>query len=365
MKVVTVVGARPQFIKASAVSRALRSEKSVTELLVHTGQHYDENMSQVFFDELEIPPPAYNLAAGSASHAVSTARILERLEPILVETAPDLVLVYGDTTSTLAGALAAAKLQIPIAHVEAGLRSGNRRMPEEINRIVTDSISDILFAPSEAAAVNLAREGHPSGRIHLVGDVMYDLSIEARERAEKQSKILERFGLRSKEYILATIHRQENTDDPPRLHAILAGLAEVAREVPVLLPVHPRTKKIVGQNGLARHLGSVRLVDPVGYLDMAKLEAHARLIVTDSGGVQKEAFFHEVPAVTLRDETEWVELTDLGWNHLVPPRSAEDVVKGVRHALKAPKGKAANPYGTGDAARKIVNVISRVPEPSR
>ena len=365
MKIVTVVGARPQFIKASAVSRELRRRKRIQELLVHTGQHYDATMSQVFFDELAIPPPAYNLDVGSASHAVSTARMLERLEPILVEAAPDLVLVYGDTNSTLAGALAAAKLQIPIAHVEAGLRSWNRRMPEEINRIVTDSISDILLAPTKTAAANLAREGHQSNRIHLVGDVMYDLSLDAGKRAEKQSRVLERLGLRSKEYVLATIHRQENTDDPSRLRAIVTGLVQVARDVPVVLPIHPRTKKTIAEHGLADRLGELRLIEPVGYLDMAKLEAHARLIVTDSGGVQKEAFFHRVACVTLREETEWVELTQLGWNFVVPPRSANAVVRGIRNGLKAPNGRAATPYGRGDAARKIADIIAQAAKTAR
>lgn len=358
MKVITILGARPQFIKAAAVSRVLRSTPEVQEVLVHTGQHYDENMSEVFFRELEIPEPDYNLGIGSGSHGAQTGRMLESIEKVLLEEKPDWVLVYGDTNSTLAGALAAIKLHIPVAHVEAGLRSFNRRMPEEFNRVLTDHASDLLFAPTETAVENLRREGIPDAKIHLVGDVMYDAAIYYAAKAERKSRILEQLNLKPKTYILATIHRAENTDVPGRLQAIFRGIAIIAQEVPVVLPLHPRTRAALTREGILEGVtGDIRVIEPVGYLDMVMLEKNARLIVTDSGGVQKEAFFYRAPCLTLRGETEWVELIELGWNRLVPPLSVEAVVSGIREALNAPAGLAGQPYGDGRSAYRIVQVL--------
>lgn len=355
MKITTVVGARPQFIKAAAVSRVLWSAPGVQEVLVHTGQHYDENMSEVFFRELEIPEPDYNLEIGSGSHGAQTGRMLEAIEKVLLEEKPDWVLVYGDTNSTLAGALAAVKLHIPVAHVEAGLRSFNRRMPEEINRVLTDHAADMLFAPTRAAVENLRRESISEERIHLVGDVMYDAALFYGEKARRESRVLERLGLKPEKYILVTIHRAENTDDPSRLQAIVEGLCEVGKSVPVVFPVHPRTRKALERHGLLEEaVASLRLIEPVGYLDMVMLEQNACLIATDSGGVQKEAFFYRVPCVTLRGETEWTELVDLGWNKLVSPQLPEGVAEGIRNSLDGPRGIEENPYGDGNSGELIV-----------
>jgi UDP-GlcNAc3NAcA epimerase len=359
MKIVAVVGARPQFIKAATVSRALRSTPGVEEVLVHTGQHYDDKMSRVFFEELEIPEPDYHLGIGSGTHGPQTGRMLEAVEQVLLQERPDWALVYGDTNSTLAGALAAAKLHIPVAHVEAGLRSFNRRMPEEINRVLTDHAADLLFAPTAAAVKNLRQEGIPEERIHLVGDVMYDAALYYGAKAERESRILERLVLQPKGYLLATVHRAENTDDPVRLRAIFEGLAAAAREMPVVLPLHPRTRAALAREGMlaetSRHL---RLIEPVGYLDMVLLEKNARLIATDSGGVQKEAFFYRVPCVTLREETEWVELVALGWNHLVSPMSRDGVKRAVDAQLAERGRDKPNLYGNGKAAHLIVEKLS-------
>jgi UDP-GlcNAc3NAcA epimerase len=354
MKVASIVGARPQFIKAAAVSRVLRATRGVEEVLVHTGQHYDENMSEVFFQELEIPAPDYNLGIGSGSHGSQTGRMLETLERVLLKEKPDWVLVYGDTNSTLAGALAAVKLHIPVAHVEAGLRSFNRRMPEEINRVLTDHASDLLFAPTQAAVENLRREGISEERIHLVGDVMYDAALYYGEKARRESRILERLKLKSKEYVLATVHRAENTENPSRLRAIAEGLCEVSKEISVVFPAHPRTRKALERYGLLWEVEArLILIEPVGYLDMVMLEQNARLIATDSGGVQKEAFFYRVPCVTLRTETEWVELVELGWNRLLPQFDSET----IRHLLlQLPRAGRDAPklYGGGEAADQTV-----------
>ncbi len=356
--VVSLVGARPQFIKAAAVSRVLRAEPGVHEVLVHTGQHYDDNMSHIFFEELEIPEPDYYLGIGGGTHGQNTGRMLEAIEGVLLQEKPDWVLVYGDTDSTLAGALAAVKLHIPVAHVEAGLRSFNRRMPEEINRVLTDHAADLLFAPTDTAVHNLLREGIPEEKIHLMGDVMYDAALYYGAKAEQKSLILRRLGLSSKGYILATVHRAENTDDPERLKVIFQALAEVHREVPIVFPVHPRTRKRAEGFGFESYLDEMLSIEPIGYLDMVMLEKHARLIVTDSGGVQKEAFFYRVPCVTLRTETEWIELVQTGWNRLVPPTSADT----VRQAILAPPlvGSQVSLYGDGQASKRIVKILSRV-----
>lgn len=360
MKVLTVIGARPQFIKAAAVSRKLRIFNDVDEIIVHTGQHYDDNMSDIFFKELEIPQPDYYLGIGSGTHGMQTARMLERLETVLIEEKPDAVLIYGDTNSTLAGALAASKLQIPIAHVEAGLRSFNRKMPEEINRIVADHVSDLLFAPTEAAVNNLINEGVSAERIFHVGDVMFDAAIFYGEKAERQSKILEILGLESGGYILSTVHRAYNTDVPERLKAIFNALSKIGEDIKVVIPLHPRTKAALLREGIFEEVSKrIKVIEPVGYLDMIKLEKNAKLIVTDSGGVQKEAFFYKVPCVTLRDETEWVELVNLRWNYLVPPDSERFIEESIIKALNAPHGLDAHPYGDGKAAEKIVEVLRK------
>lgn len=355
MKVVTVVGARPQFIKAAAVSRAITSESSgrLSEVLVHTGQHYDENMSGVFFDELGIPSPTHNLAISGGSHGAMTGRMLEAVERVLLAEKPDWLLIYGDTNSTLAGALAASKLHIPVAHVEAGLRSFNMKMPEEVNRIISDRVSSLLFCPTSAAVLNLAAEGI-SDNVHNVGDVMYDVALFYRNKAREHSTALSRFGLGPQGFALATCHRAENTDDPNRLRGILVGLAQVAARMPVVLPLHPRTRKLVADHGLGEWLNRLTITDPLPFLDMVALEQAAALVLTDSGGVQKEAFFYEVPCVTLRDETEWVETVDAGWNCLVSA-DADRIVQAAEEALSGRVARhAVTPYGDGYASEKIV-----------
>lgn len=354
-KILSVVGARPQFIKAAAVGRVLRRTRGMREVLVHTGQHYDRNMSRVFFRELEIPEPHANLGIGSGAHGAQTGRMLEALERVISRERPDWVLVYGDTNSTLAGALAAAKLGIPVAHVEAGLRSWNRAMPEEINRVAADHASDLLFAPTRAAVANLRREGFEPGTIARVGDVMYDAALHYGRKAERASPVLGKLGLAGRDYVLATVHRAENTDERGRLRAIFHALHRLSRDIAVVVPVHPRTRKALARSGW-RATGALRLVDPVGYLDMVMLERHARLIATDSGGVQKEAFFYRVPCATLRTETEWVELVETGWNTLVPPTSAGLVyrrLRGILRGFRPPRGNQ-RPYGDGRAAEAIV-----------
>ena len=360
MRIVSVVGARPQFIKEAAVSRALRAKPGVREFLVHTGQHYDANMSDVFFENLGMPAPDRNLGVGSGTHGVQTGQMLEAVERVLIDERPDWVLVYGDTNSTLAGALAAAKLHIPVAHVEAGLRSFNRRMPEEINRVLADRVADLLFAPTETAVANLRAEGIAERAIRLVGDVMYDAVLAFSTAAEAKSRIVEDLGLAHRGYVLATIHRAETTDDPARLAAVVEGLVEVAADCPVILPLHPRTRAALQRTGLAERAAALRLVEPVDYLDMLLLQRHAALVVTDSGGLQKEAFFHRVPCVTLRTETEWVELVEIGWNQLVPPTDGAAVAAGLRATLSAPlpAEPAGDLYGGGHASEAIVRELT-------
>ena len=356
MKIIaTIVGARPQFIKVAPVARALASTGAVREVLIHTGQHHDAGMSDVFFDELGIRAPDHHLDVHGGGHGAMTGAMLQKLEPVLQDIRPDRVLVYGDTNSTLAGALVAAKLHVPIAHVEAGLRSFNRAMPEEINRIVADQLSDILFASTKAAADNLRREGVAAERIFSVGDVMYDAALQFADVAAGRGDLQARLGITAGQYVLATVHRAENTDDPGRLAAIVSALETVAAKLPVVLPLHPRTQARMEAGGLA--FDKVRTVPPVGYLDMVALESKAALIATDSGGVQKEAFFYRVPCVTLRDETEWVELVDLGWNRLASPAHS-DLSGAILAALRS-KGEDAQPYGDGRAAEAIANVLAR------
>jgi UDP-N-acetylglucosamine 2-epimerase len=347
MKVVTVVGARPQFIKCASVSRGLR--KMATEVLVHTGQHYDDTMSEVFFRELEIPRPDYNLGVGSGPHGAQTGEMLKRIEEVLLKERPEYVVVYGDTNSTMAGALAAAKLHIPVAHVEAGLRSFNKRMPEEINRVMTDHLSTLLFCPTETAVTNLTQEGITQG-VHLVGDVMYDALRSNLLIAERRSTILEKLGLRSKGYLLATVHRAENTDQSENLKNIVDAFIELAGSgQTVVFPAHPRTRKQLDAfagNGCARLL----MIDPVSYLDMLVLEKNAKAMLTDSGGVQKEVYWLGVPCVTLRDETEWVETLADARNRLAGA-DAKRIYAAVCAALAAPgfTPPVVHPVGAANA----------------
>ena len=356
-KIVTVLGARPQFIKASVVSHAMRQSDQLQEVLVHTGQHFDANMSDVFFEELGMHKPNYFLDIHGGRHGAMTGRMLEQVEKVLLTEKPDAVLVYGDTNSTLAGALAAVKLHIPVAHVEAGLRSFNIAMPEEVNRILTDRISRWLFTPTFAASAHLRREGIADAKIQEVGDVMYDVALHHGSRVDASGGVLAKLGLAPESYVLATVHRAENTDHEQRLLAIVDGLQALARRIPVVWPLHPRTRGVLQRMGrLAGLSASVRLIEPVSYIDMVQLEKYAAAIVTDSGGVQKEAFFYRVPCVTLRDETEWTELVDAGWNRLVPPLNADAVSSAVENAIHS-TGKSVEPYGSGDAALKIVNAL--------
>lgn len=354
MKIVTVLGARPQFIKASVVSHAISVVPDFQEVLIHTGQHFDANMSDVFFSELGMATPDYNLDIHGGSHGAMTGRMLAEVEQVLLVEKPDAVLVYGDTNSTLAGALAAVKLHIPVAHVEAGLRSFNMAMPEEVNRILSDRISRWLFTPTQVAANHLLREGFNPEQIHPVGDVMYDVALHHGQRVQAGAGLMAHLGLQPKGYVLATVHRAENTDHPERLAAIVDALIATARQLPVVWPLHPRTRAVLQKTGKLDVLAAqVHLIDPVGYLDMVQLEKFAALIATDSGGVQKEAFFYQVPCVTLRDETEWVELVESGWNRLAPPGQANTLVGAIESAIGS-NGKAVQPYGDGQAAHKIV-----------
>jgi UDP-N-acetylglucosamine 2-epimerase len=327
MKILTVVGARPQFIKLAPLSKTLR-EDGINEIIVHTGQHYDENMNDLFFKELEIPESDYNLGIGSGNHGEQTGKMLIEIEKIMLKENPDLVIVYGDTNSTLAGALAASKLHIKLAHVEAGLRSFNKRMPEEINRVLTDHVSDILFCPTQTAVDNLKNEGITKG-VYLVGDAMFDALVHFSKISDMKSNILERLNIKPKEYYLATIHRAENTDNYERLKNILTAFSKMNKIV--VFPIHPRTRKMINYYGLGDLLenDNVKVIDPVGYLDMLKLEKSAKAILTDSGGIQKEAFWLKVPCITLRDETEWIETVNLGWNRLVGS-NVEKILEAVR-----------------------------------
>jgi len=351
LKVVTIVGARPQFIKAAAVSRSLKP--SAKEVILHTGQHYDENLSKVFFDELEIPLPDYNLGVGSATHGAQTGQMLEKIEAVLIDEEPDWVLVYGDTNSTLAGALAAAKLHIKVAHVEAGLRSFNRQMPEEINRILTDHISDLLFCPSDVAVNNLVDEGIIKNVI-IVGDVMADSLMFACEKANQQSTIIEDLGLTPGDYYLGTIHRAENTDDPFRLRNMLDAF--VALDGPIVIPLHPRTRLAIQRHQFMAFLEKPNIIAraPLGYLDMVRLEQSAMMILTDSGGIQKEAYWLKVPCITLRDETEWVETVELGWNVLAGA-TTPSILEAVE-TFSIPK-QHPDLYGNGKVGDKIVKQL--------
>jgi len=377
MKIITIVGARPQFIKAGVVSRAIQAfnlrveKRRIREILVHTGQHYDYLMDKVFFEELELPRPDYHLGVGSGSHGRQTGIMLERIETVLQEEKPEVVMVYGDTNSTLSGALAAAKLNIPVAHVEAGLRSYNRTMPEEINRLLTDHLSAFLFCPTDQAVWNLLKEGIKDGRTRIVknvGDVMYDSILYYSKLAEKESTILHSLNLvnpqsvppgrDNPQYYLATLHRAENTDNPKKLNSILRALNEIGKNTPTVLPLHPRTKKMMKVHHLFS-FKNIKFIEPVSYLDMLKLEKNAKAILTDSGGVQKEAYWFKVPCLTLREETEWVETVKSGWNVLVGT-GPKKIVQGLNVFGKGrPSKRGMGIFGDGRASGKIIQILMR------
>lgn len=350
MKILTVIGARPQFIKAATVSRAITNHRNLHEVIVHTGQHFDSNMSDIFFEELSISKPDYNLRIGGGSHGAMTGRQIEAIEQVLLDEKPDWLLVYGDTNSTLAGALAAVKLHIPVAHVEAGLRSFNRRMPEEINRVLTDHSAQCLFAPTDIAVNNLHAEGINPENIHLTGDVMLDASLYYRNRS-RQPAWFESLKIDVGKFVLATVHRAENTDDPTSLRAIFEGLA--SSTLPIILPLHPRTRARLSDYGIvpAAH---VKITEPVGYLEMVWLEENCSMVCTDSGGVQKEAFFFNKPCITMRNETEWVELIDIGWNHLV---GTDKTLISNGFSMAVTQTHPPQIYGNGNSAAAIVQIL--------
>lgn len=352
MRLLTIIGARPQFIKASAVSRAIGKLNGVEEVLVHTGQHFDKDMSDVFFKEMEIPSPKYNLEIHSLSHGAMTGRMLEEIERVIKIEKPDFVLVYGDTNSTLAGALAAKKIDVKVAHIEAGLRSFNMQMPEEINRILTDRISDYLFCPTDIAIENLKAEGFEKFNTKIIrtGDVMYDSALFYREKAEQTSIILSSLGLSPNNYILATIHRQENTDNTNNLQNIVHALNEINKEIKIVVPLHPRTRSIIKQSDIAIDFV---VTNPVGYIDMVQLTANAKLIMTDSGGLQKEAFFFKKNCVTMREQTEWVETVSYGFNITVGAKK-ECIISGFNQMINKQNNFSINLYGDGNAAEEII-----------
>lgn len=375
MKIITVIGARPQFVKAATVSRAIALHNAaidnprsmIHEVIVHTGQHFDANMSDVFFEEMQIPKPDYFLDINSMSHGAMTGRMLERIEEVLLQEKPDYVLVYGDTNSTLAGALAAKKLHIKVVHVEAGLRSFNMRMPEEINRILTDRISDILCCPTATAVENLRNEGYRlpadpqfTGHDPLVmntGDVMLDAALYYSTFSAGKSTIIKDLNLGGKDFALCTIHRAENTDDPERLSSIFKALNEISKEMSVVLPLHPRTRHILeSTHDRAPITDSLFLIDPIGYFDMIELLKQTRVVLTDSGGLQKEAYFFRKPCVTLRDETEWVELVDNGCNCLAGSVK-ERILENVEYMLKHQVTEAGGLYGSGEACFNILRLM--------
>ncbi len=355
MKLLTIVGARPQFVKAAALSRALKEFPEIEEIIIHTGQHYDENMSDIFFTEMEIPKPNYSLGVGGCAQGAMTGRMLEKIEEILLAEKPDYVLVFGDTNSTLAGALAAVKLHIPIAHVEAGLRSFNRKMPEEINRILTDQCSTLLFTPSESACKNLRREGILEANIFVSGDIMLDAVTYYSQKAQQISTI--RADLKLDNYVLATVHRAENTDSPKDLEGIMVALSKIATHTPVVFPLHPRTEQAFKSH--LSHLNfpeQLKFISPVGYFDMLSLQKGSKVILTDSGGIQKEAYWLSKPCITLRNETEWEELVEEGYNTLTGscPEKIEQAYIASQSG-RFPSHK--NLYGDGHAAKFILSTI--------
>lgn len=371
MKIVTIIGARPQIIKAAGLSRAIKNHYAdrIQEVIVHTGQHYDDNMSQVFFDELGIPKPDYNLQVGSATHGVQTSRMIEGIERILMDEKPDYIVLYGDTNSTLAGAVAASKIHVPIVHIEAGLRSFNKRMPEEINRIVCDHCSTLLFTPTRAGFENLAKEGFrmdntgpytiDNPKVYHCGDIMYDNSLHFSTIADQKTDILQQLELTEKPFVLATLHRDSNTDDKERLTNILDALITLSHEIAVVLPMHPRTRKMTEQliddERLYRlyHSENIKITEPVSFLEMIQLEKHASLVMTDSGGVQKESYFFRKPCAILRPETEWVEIVETGAATLVDA-DKERILQTCRQYLQQPPVDFPEIFGDGHAAEFIL-----------
>jgi len=361
VKIVTIIGARPQFIKAATVSREIALHPNIQEVIVHTGQHFDANMSDIFFEEMQIPRPQYHLNINSVSHGAMTGRMLEKIEEVFLTEKPDFVLVYGDTNSTLAGALAAKKLHIKVVHVEAGLRSFNMTMPEEINRILTDRISDILCCPTDNAVENLTMEGFKrfTCKIAKTGDVMQDAALFYSNFSAEKSKIIGEMALSGKDFILCTIHRAENTDNLDRLTSIIEALNEISLQIPIVLPLHPRTKKIIASSQIKLNFNTI---DPVGYFDMLELIKNAKLVMTDSGGLQKEAYFFSKPCITLRDETEWVELVSGGYNVIVGADKMK-IVESVKTSITDIYDYSNNLYGNGQAAAAIVKMLmSTIPD---
>lgn len=355
MKIVTVVGARPQFIKAAAVSRAIQKMDGITEIIVHTGQHFNDNMSEIFFREMEIPAPHYRLEINSLSHGAMTGRMIEKIEEVLLIEKPDALLVYGDTNSTLAGALAARKLNIPIAHVEAGLRSFNMRMPEEINRILTDRISDILFCPTDTAVTNLKNECFDNYNCSIlqVGDVMFDAALYYGNKTAGTSQIIQKFGLQENDFILCTIHRQENTDNYENFNAILSCLNDISQDTRIILPLHPRSRKIIEKHQISLNFEPI---EPVGYFDILELIRNCGLVITDSGGMQKEAFFFGKYCLTLREETEWIELVKHHCNVLVDS-DAHKIKDGIKKYFGRSISDQSALYGKGNASELIVESL--------
>ena len=354
-KILTIVGARPQFVKAAVVSRALK-KSGIEEVIVHTGQHYDPNMSALFFEEMQIPLPKYNLEISNLSHGAMTGRMLEEIEKIVVSEKPEMVLVYGDTNSTLAGALAASKLHIPVGHVEAGLRSFNTRMPEEINRILTDRIASVLFCPTTTAVANLRKEGYENFGCQVIncGDVMQDAAMFYAAISDERSSILRNLELAQQPFVLATIHRQENTDDKEKLGDIFEALNEINKSCRVVLPIHPRTRKMMAEAGIKPTFDPI---DPVGYLDMIQLLKNCRMVLTDSGGLQKESYFFKKYCITLRDETEWVELVENGYN-LLTGNDPSKIVEAYMELSGRTSDFSMNLYGNGDAAEIIAEYLA-------
>lgn len=358
MKILTIVGARPQFIKAAAISRQIEKnyKSQITEIILHTGQHFDNNMSEIFFSDMNIPKPKINLKISGGNHGAMTAKMLEGIEKVILDEKPDYVLLYGDTNSTLAGSLAAVKLKVPIAHVEAGLRSYNMNMPEEVNRILTDRVAKLLFCPTNIAVNNLKKEGITEGVINS-GDVMYDISLIFKEEAQKKSTIKRRLNLKTNEFILATCHRAENTDKKENLKEILNALENIAKNFTVIFPVHPRTKKLIEFYNLDSLTTNIVLIEPLSFFDTLALEQSAKMILTDSGGIQKEAFFYNTPCITLRDETEWIETIELGWNILAGANS-KNILQAFNFFIDHhPFEKKYLPYGDGMASKIIIDTI--------
>jgi len=356
-KILTIVGVRPQFVKAAALSRALK-KFGIEEILVHTGQHFDENMAEIFFRQMEIPQPKYNLAINSLSHGAMTGRMLEEIEKVIIEEKPSVLVVFGDTNSTLAGALAASKLHIPVAHIEAGLRSFNMKMPEEVNRILTDRISEYLFCPNENAVANLKNEGFDNFGCHILncGDVMYDVALYYSKFSEEHSTIVSDLKLESGKFLLTTLHRQENTDDPAILESLIFTLNKLSNNYKIVLPIHPRTRKIIESRGLKLNFSPI---DPVGYFDMIELLKHCAFVISDSGGLQKEAFFFEKHCLVIRNETEWTELVELGYNFLTGTESAK-ILETVNNLSRYNVNFDKKPYGEGNAAEKIALVLKNI-----